>query len=143
MTSRVTAVTVMLAAMVTGVSAQGRKPTGTKSVTYDLTIKADDVYTGRMELAVDRGKVTGSLHITSPTNITGTVAGTAKGGVLSLDFPYQMTERKCEGQVQMTINLPPKTGPATGKMEAGQCGGDPNRKQPGTIELKPVTPAKK
>lgn len=143
MSIRVAAMALMCAATVSAVSAQTKKPAGTKSVTYDVTIKADDVYTGRMEMAVDRGKVTGTLHLTSPTPITGKVAGTAKGGVLSLDFPYHMTERKCEGNVTMTITLPPKPGPATGTMEAGQCGGDPGRKTPGTVELKPVMPTKK
>lgn len=143
MSIRVAAVALIWAVMASSVPAQTKKPAGTKSVTYDVTIKADEVYTGKMEMAVDRGKVTGNLHLTSPTEITGKVAGTAKGSVLSLDFPYHMTERKCEGNVTMTITLSAKSGPATGTMEAGECGGDPNKKLPGTVELNPVMPAKK
>ena len=143
MSMRVAAIALMCAATVSAVSAQTKKPPRTKSVTYDVTIKADEVYTGTMELAVDRGKVTGNLHLTSPTQITGKVAGTAKGGVLSLDFPYHMVERKCEGNVKMTLTLPPKLGPANGTMEAGECGGETGTKLPGTVELKPVMPAKK
>jgi hypothetical protein len=111
---------------------------------YDTTIKTseNEVYTGTVEMTVDRGKVTGDLNLTSPTHITGKIAGTSKANVLSLDFTYLMTERKCEGPVKMTINIPPKPGPAAGTMEAGECGGGPS-KVTGTVELKPAAPPKK
>jgi hypothetical protein len=124
--------------------AQSKKPTGTKGVMYDTTIKTseNEVYTGTVQMAVDRGKVTGDLNLTSPTNITGKIAGTSKANVLSLDFTYVMTERKCEGNVKMTITMPAKPAPAAGTMEASECGGGPG-KVSGTIELKPSAPAKK
>jgi hypothetical protein len=143
MMMRVVAAALMGAAIVGSASAQTKKSSGPKSVMHAITIKADEVYTGTMEMAVDRGKVTGNLHLTAPTEITGKVAGTAKGGVLSLEFPYHMVERNCDGTVKMNITLPATPGPAAGTMEAGGCGRDPDSKLPGTVELVPVVPKKK
>lgn len=142
MFKHVTAVALMCAVFTSVASAQTKKQAGTKSVMHDITVKADEVYTGTLEMAVDRGTVTGNLHLTAPTEITGKVAGTAKGGVLSLEFPYYMTERKCEGTVKMNITLPAKPGLATGTMEAEACG-EPGRKVTGTVELKPADLKKK
>jgi hypothetical protein len=105
-------------------------------VVYNITVKADTVYTGTIELATQKGVVSGDMRITMPTPITGKVAGTTKGGVVSLDYPYFMTERKCEGRVWLTIKMPAKPGPAAGTMEATECG-DPSRKLSGTVELAP------
>ena len=115
------------------------KSTG-KPTENDLTIKAADgsVYTGKMNMAIAKGKVSGSLHITKPSEITGTVAGTAEKGALKLAFPYAMTERKCEGTVTMDLKVPAKPGPLTGTMEAVGCGRDPSQKLTGTVELVPV-----
>ena len=113
------------------------KTTGTEN---DLTIKAADgsVYTGKMNMAVAKGKVSGAMHITKPTEITGTVAGTAEKGAMKLAFPYAMTERKCEGTVTMDLKVPTKPGPVTGTMEAMGCGRDATQKLTGTVELVPV-----
>ena len=122
-----------------GVAAAQTKTKGPAAggMTHDITINADSVYTGTMQMAIAKGKVTGDLHVTAPTEIKGKVAGTAKAGVLSLDFPYQMTERQCEGTVKMEITLPARPGPATGTMEAIGCGRDETRKLTGTVELTP------
>ena len=113
------------------------KTTGTEN---DLTIKAADgsVYSGKMNMSVVKGKVSGSLRITQPTEITGTVAGTAEKGAMKLAFPYAMTERKCEGTVTMDLKAPAKPGPVTGTMEAVGCGRDATQKLTGTVELVPV-----
>ena len=79
----------------------------------------------------------------SRSEITGKVAGTSKGGVLDLEFPYLMTERNCEGTVKMNIKMPQKPGRAAGTMEAVGCGRDPSQKLTGTVELVPSAPAKK
>jgi hypothetical protein len=143
MKTRVAVVALACAAIASSASSQTKKPTGTKAVTYDVTINADAVYTGTMEMAVAGGKVIGSMNLTSPTRITGKVAGTSKAGVLSLEFPYVMTERGCEGNVKMSIKMPPKPGPAAGTMEAGPCGGgDPGQKVTGTVDLKPAAATK-
>ena len=118
-------------------SAQEKRTT----VMNEITVKADTVYTGTMDLTTDRGKVTGKMHITAPTDITGNVSGTSNKGVMALDFPFLMTEQKCTGHVKMDITLPAKIGPATGTMEAIGCSGRPEDKVTGTIELKPVQPA--
>jgi len=130
------------AAIVSAAAAQAKKTAGTKGVMYEVTVTADTVYTGTMEMAVAGGKVTGSLHVTAPTEITGKVAGTAKAGVLSLEFPYHMVEQNCEGSVKMNIKLPAKPGPASGTMEAVGCDRDETNKLTGTVELKPVAAPK-
>ena len=131
----------MSAAMFSALSAQGKESSAApKSVTYDATITADQVYTGTMDLAVGPEKVTGNMRLTSPTEVTGKVAGTAKNGVLTLAFPYHMTERDCTGNVRMNVTLPPKPGPAMGTMEAVGCGREENDKLTGTVELKPAAP---
>ena len=142
--SRTTGVVALIAAVsVSHAIAQAGKPAGPKSVMNEITVTADAVYTGTMEMAVDAGKVTGTLHITKPTEITGTVAGTAKAGVLTLEFPYRMVERACDGVVKMKITLPPVPGPATGTMEAAGCGRAANDALAGTLELRPVALKKK
>jgi len=128
----------LCAALVSAAVAQGKRPAGTKSVMYGLTVTADTVYSGTMEMAVEGGKVTGSMHVTSPTEITGKLAGTAKAGVLSLEFPFHMVEENCEGNVKMNIKLPAKPGPAAGTMEAVGCDGDETNKVTGIVELKPL-----
>lgn len=135
----IAAVMALTGAAVAGAQpAQAKKEGGTKGVTYDITATADTVYTGTVELTIDRGKVTGDMLITVPTEITGKVAGTSKDGVLLLDFPYYMKENQCEGNVKMKITMPAKPGPAKGTMEAVGCGQDPNQPLGGTVELKPA-----
>ena len=119
-------------------SAQAAKPAGTKSVTNDITITADNVYTGTMEMATDAGKVTGKMVLTSPTPITGDVQGTSKGGALVLEFQFHMAEQNCDGTVKMNIQLPESSGIAKGTMEAVGCGRDEANKVTGTVELKPA-----
>jgi len=113
-------------------------------VTYDVTITADGAaHTGKMVLAVSGAKVTGTMHITQPSEITGTVAGTVKAGEMSLDFPYHMVERKCDGQIALTFKPNPKMATSNGTVAIVGCGRDASNKLPGTIELKPVGPQKK
>ena len=139
----VAAASMMVVASLVSASAQeGRKPAGT-TVMYDITVKADAVYTGTMELTIDRGKVTGKMHITTPTEVTGNVAGTSTKGVVALDFPFFMTEQKCEGNVKMDATLPPKIGPTSGTLEVVGCGRDATNKLTGTFDLKPAAPTQK
>jgi hypothetical protein len=118
-------------------AAQAKKAPAAKSVMHDITVTADEVYTGSMEMAIKGGKVTGDMRITSPTEITGKVAGTAEAGVLTLEFPFLMVQENCEGTVKMNIKLTGKPGHGSGTMEAVGCGSDPNDKVTGTVELKP------
>jgi hypothetical protein len=106
---------------------------------YDMTVNADGVYTGTAEIAVDRGKVTGDLRLTGPNEVTGKVAGTAKDGILNLDFPYQMPQQNCTGNVKMTITMPAKPGLAKGTMEATSCGRDDGTRVTGTVEMTPAS----
>jgi hypothetical protein len=98
-----------------------------------------------MELAVAGNKVTGDMHITAPTEITGKAEGTVKGGQFALDFPYRMVQRGCDGRIAMAFTLPPKMGPkpATGTVEITECGRPAGNRLAGTIELKGKTAAAK
>ncbi len=116
-----------------------------KPVKYDITITADGgAYTGTMDLVTTAGKVSGDLHITQPTEITGKPAGTVKASAMKLNFPYRMVQRACDGQIEMDIKMPPKAGsaPATGTVSITGCGRTEANKLPGTIEMK-LQPATK
>ena len=132
-----TAVCISAVAASTAAAQAKKAPVAAKSVMHDITVTADEVYTGSMEMAINAGKVTGDMRITSPTEITGKVAGTAEGGVLTLEFPFLMVQENCEGTVKMNIKLTGKPGHGSGTMEAVGCGSDPNDKVTGTVELKP------
>jgi hypothetical protein len=144
MKSWMTAVSMILVASVATAqpAPQTQKSSGTP-VMNEITVKIDDaVYTGTMELTTDREKVTGKMHITVPTEITGTVAGTSAKGAMTLDFPFYMVENKCEGKVKMEATLPPKPGPTAGTLEVIGCDRDAP-KLTGTFELKPVASKEK
>jgi hypothetical protein len=129
----------MVAALAAGLSAQTRKPAGAKPVTYDVTITTDGTpYTGTMVLSVVGGKVSGTMNITQPTAVTGKAAGTVKAGEMSLDFPFHMVERKCDGQIAMNFKMPAKPAETKGTVSIVGCGRDASNKLPGTIELKPA-----
>jgi hypothetical protein len=119
-------------------AAQTQKPAAGKGTSYDITVKTSEaVYSGTTEMTVDGGKVTGTIHITVPMEITGKVAGTVKGGTLHLDYSYRMVQEGCTGNVKMTIEMPAKPGPANGTMEAGPCG-DEGAPVTGTVHLTPA-----
>ena len=123
--------------------AQAKKAANTME--YDVTVTAEGKpYTGTMTLAIAGGKVTGDMHITVPMEITGKVAGTAKGGQLDLDFAYRMVERGCEGQIAFPLTLPARksAAPLTTTATIGACG-EPQNKITGAVELKPKTAKKK
>lgn len=132
-----TLATIAAVALTTSLAAQAK---GAKTVVNALTIKAADgtTYTGTMAMAIDKGKVTGTLHITTPTEIKGALAGTSEKGRVKLAFPYTMIERKCDGTAKMDLTIPSKAAPVTGTMEAVGCGRDETRKLTGTVELVPV-----
>lgn len=137
MTRQTAAAAVMAVALISTVAAQDARRSGTKTVTYDVTIQADGAYTGTMDLSISDGAVSGTMDITAPTKVIGKVAGKAKGADLRLDFPFEMVERQCKGQVEMAITLPAKAeAAATGTVAIAGCGRDVSDKLPGTIELK-------
>ena len=120
-------------------AAQTKKPVGPKPGTYDVTIVADGApYTGQMQLVVSGGKVTGSMHIKQPTEITGKAAGTVKAGEMLLDFPYQMVQRNCTGQIEMKFKAPAKGGGSKGTVGIVGCGRDASTKLSRTIEKSPA-----
>ena len=141
MLKRVFAAVCISVAFSVAATAQSKKPAGTNSMMFDMTATVEDVvYTGTMEMAVKGGKVTGDMRITSPTEITGKVAGSAKAGLFALDFPFTMVEDNCNGTVKMNLKVSEKPGHASGTLEAVGCGDSPGSAVSGTVELKP--PAK-
>jgi hypothetical protein len=60
------------------------------------------------------------------------------GGVLHLDFPYTLVQRTCAGQIEMTIKMPAKPGPATGTVSIVGCGRGATNRLTGTIEARPA-----
>ena len=133
------AVVLILALVSPPMAAQTKKPATAKPVTYDVTIVADGAsYTGLMQLAVSGGKVTGAMNIKQPTEITGKAAGTVKAGEMNLDFPYEMVQRKCTGQIEMKFKAPAKGAGTKGTVAIVGCGRDASNKLPGTIELTPA-----
>ena len=133
-------ITLAAVAAVSLTASLGAQAKGLKPIVNDLTIKAADgtTYTGTMAMAIEKGKVTGTLHITKPTEIKGVLAGSSAKGQVKLAFPYTMLERKCDGTAKMDLTIPSKPAPVTGTMEAVGCGRDETRKLTGTVELVPV-----
>ena len=129
----------LIAAATTVGAAQTKKPAaGTKGVSYDLTILADGgTYTGKLDLLSAGGKVTGTMHITQPTEITGKVGGSVKAGEMVLDFPYHMVQRNCDGKITMNFKAPSKTAGSKGTVGIVGCGRDASNKLAGTMEVKP------
>ena len=139
MITRTTIAVLVGAGLVAGAAAQTPAPATLNNPTHEISVSAGDtIYTGTVALKVDAGKVTGDMLITVPTQITGKVAGTAKQGLMVLEFPYNMVDNGCQGTVKMNIKMPDKPGAATGTMEAKGCAEDPNQVLPGTVELKPI-----
>ena len=60
--------------------AQTGKPSGTKSVTHDITVNADAVYSGTTESSIIGRQGDRESSLTVPTEIIGKVSGTSKAG---------------------------------------------------------------
>jgi hypothetical protein len=100
-------------------------PTAKKGTVYDVEFVFDnETYTGKMTLNIDKGVVSGSMNIDSPTTVTGEVAGTLKDTKLALDYPYSMTgENPCTGRVVVDATM--KEGAAQGTARSSGGCGDP------------------
>ena len=83
----------------------------------------NETYTGTMVLSFDQDKVSGKMEIDTPSTVTGTVAGTAKGDVLSLDYPYNVAgDQPCTGRVTVSAKLNAARTEAKGTTHAEGCG---------------------
>jgi len=109
-------------------------PAAKKGTVYDVEFVFDnETYSGKMTLTIDKGAVSGSMNIDSPTTVTGEVAGTLKDTKLALDYSYSMTgERPCTGRVVVDATM--KEGAAQGTARSSGGCGDPID---GTFSLKP------
>jgi len=72
--------------------------------TYDAAFVLEQgTYTGTTTFSVDaKGVVTGTMRLTSPIGVDGTLGGTVKDGVWAVEFPYTIPEQGCGGMVQGT-----------------------------------------
>ncbi len=77
---------------------QGTATAPTYAVTYTLD---QGTYTGSTTFNVDRkGVVTGTMSLTSPIAVNGTLNGEVKNGTWTFDFPYTIAEQGCSGTVK-------------------------------------------
>ncbi|MEO6236036.1 MAG: serine hydrolase domain-containing protein [Vicinamibacterales bacterium] len=87
-----------------------------------LLVFGPNRYTGRMTLAIDGGKVGGSMLLEQPTPIDGRVAGRVSGQKLELRYPYTMRADGCVGEVTITATLSPSRDGAEGEaLVTGPC----------------------
>ena len=98
--------TLALASLIVAGSFQGTTPAGP---VYDVkfTVPGNEgpqVYTGTTTFVVDgKGGVSGKFHITTPTEVTGTLNGTIKGGTWTFDYPYTIPAQACSGSVKGSV----------------------------------------
>ena len=126
---------------VAGLSAQAKKPATSKPIVHEVTITADNVYTGTMEMSIVTGKVSGTMLLTSPTEITGKIAGTSKAGELDLEFPFHMTGEQLRRHGQDDHRVARLAGAVEGDDGGGGLRPRRSNKVTGTVELKPVPAA--
>jgi hypothetical protein len=93
---------------------------------YDATfVMNGTTYTGTMTLTFTGTAVTGSMNITDPVAVDGTVAGTLKSGELSLDYAFTVhNDQPCTGRVAVTAKMAPDRSTATGHAQSSGCGDD-------------------
>ncbi len=137
MVKRVAAVVMVTACAVGSAAGQGPAPAARDEATHRITVRTDEVYTGTLNMVITDGKVSGTMRITDPMEITGKLAGTASAGTIKLDFPFYVTAEKCSGSVKMDIKLPDAPGAAKGTVVALGCEGEAD-KMSGTVEITPV-----
>jgi hypothetical protein len=92
--------------------------------TYDVTFTLDQgSYTGTTTFNVDRkGVVTGTMKLTSPIAVDGTLGGEVKSGTWTFDYPYTIAEQGCSGTVKGTGKVSADRKSITGDATiAGSC----------------------
>ena len=90
--------------------------------TYDakFTTAEGQVYSGTLTFAVDaKGVVTGKMKLVDPTEVTGTLAGTVKGGMWTFEYPYEIPAQGCTGTVKGSAKVPADQKVIEGKGIAG------------------------
>jgi len=118
---------VMAAAMfvLAGLAAISAQTTAAK--VYDVSFLAgppgeEATYTGTTTFSVDaKGMVTGKMSISSPTTVRATLSGQVEKGKWTFDYPYEMVEQGCWGNLKGTADVS-----SDGKMVSGTAliGGD-------------------
>lgn len=94
---------------------------------YVVEFAADDgaVYTGTMALeTLDGGEVTGTMSLTAPAAIEGTVQGLVVGADLSLTVDYEIVDQGCGGVASGGGTIEEGGDSASGSVEISDgCGG--------------------
>ena len=97
--------------------------------TYDakFTTAEGQVYSGTLTFAVDaKGVVTGKMKLVDPTEVTGTLAGTVKGGMWTFEYPYEIPAQGCTGTVKGSAKVPADQKVIEGKgIAGGACAEQP------------------
>jgi hypothetical protein len=109
----------VLAGFVAAGSLQGAQQT---APTYDAKFVTAEgqAYTGTMTFSVDaKGVVSGKMRLVDPTEVTGTLAGTVKGGTWTFEFPYEIPAQGCTGTVKGSAKVPADQKVIEGKGVAG------------------------
>jgi hypothetical protein len=115
---------VLIAALFIG----GRLPSQSQPpATYDVKVEFDHVSTGTATFAVDKtGKVSGSLHIDTPTELNAELAGTVKDGTWTFEFSFSMPTENCSGTASGTAKVTTDLNTVSGTVKAsGECTPDP------------------
>ena len=63
--------------------------------------------------------VTGKMKLVDPTEVTGTLAGTVKGGTWTFEYPYEIPAQGCTGTVKGSAKVPADQKVIEGKAVAG------------------------
>ena len=85
------------------------------SYVVDFAANDGQTYSGTMVLTTGAGGVvSGSMSLTSPVSVDGTVEGTVVGAQLSLDVQYFIPDNQCGGVVIATGTIAQGGGTASG-----------------------------
>ena len=84
-------------------------------------------YTGSMTFQVDsKGAVTGTMALTAPATVNGTLSGTVEAGEWAVQIAYAMPDRGCEGTATGTAKVPADQKTIDGSLHiGGACTQDP------------------
>ena len=118
----------LLALSLTAAPALAQKKTAKApaSQSYDATfVMNGTAYSGTMLLTIKGTTVTGTMNLTDPVAVDGTVAGTLKKGDLALDYPFTVhQDQPCTGRVTVTATMAPDRSTASGHAQSTGCGDD-------------------
>jgi len=128
MRQKVMAAAVFVLAGVAAIAAQ----TATAGKVYDVSFLAgppgeEATYTGTTTFNVDaKGMVTGKMSIVSPTTVRATLSGQVEKGKWTFEYPYEMVDQGCWGNLKGTAEVSADGKKVSGKaLIGGDCSPEP------------------